>query len=144
VIADELLTLCDLNNAQSWRDVVRWTPRGALAEEDDLLLGASATSAPGFNRALRTSAAAHPSAREVIDRGRAYFSARERGFLVEARDHADRDLLELARAAGYKVPREPLPVMVLDHEVAEPPLAPSLTLRIIETRPGSPTSRGPR
>lgn len=125
------LTLADLNYAQSWRDLVRWRTAGTLVEEDDVLMGASCTSAASFNRAMRTGPAGQPSAPDVLARCQAYFSARERDFVIDAREHADRDLIDLAETRGLRSLREPLPVMVLDHTVDEPTLPPPLRLAAV-------------
>lgn len=133
---DDVLTLTDLNYAQSWRELVRWRTEGSIAEEDDLLLGASVSRSPGFNRCMRTGAAGHPTAADVLARAEAYFSARSRGFVFDARERLDGDVMQLAQARGLGVVREPLPVMVLDHPVPELPLDPALRLQIIDDPAG--------
>ena len=133
---DDVLTLTDLNYAQSWRELVRWRTAGTIAEEDDLLLGASVSRSPGFNRSMRTGPAGNPSAADVLERAEAYFSARSRGFVFDARERHDGDVMELARQRGFEPLREALPVMVLDHPVPEPAIDPSLQLRIIEDDAG--------
>jgi hypothetical protein len=133
---DDMLTLADLNYAQSWRELVRWRTEGSITEEDDLLLGASVSRSPGFNRSMRTGAAGNPSAADVLDRAQAYFSARSRGFVFDARERLDGDVMELAHARGLGPLREPLPVMVLDQPVPEPAIDPALRLQIVDDSAG--------
>jgi ribosomal protein S18 acetylase RimI-like enzyme len=66
---------------------------------------------------------------ELLERARAFFAGRKRGFAVWARDGAeDSDLIDAARAAGLKEVYA-MPEMVLDRRAEEHPPAAGVQLR---------------
>jgi hypothetical protein len=108
---EELLRLADLSLAEFLRHLARYG--GAIHEEEGLLLFAGAHSQPNpyRNGVLRLDD--QLPAEEVVRRADAFFSARQSGYVVWTREHADGDLE--ARVAGPAIrDLERLPELVLD------------------------------
>ena len=91
-------------------------PGGAVLDDDGLFLYAGPHPLPllvnGAIRIERDLAAA-----DVLDRARAFFDARGRGFSIYGLVGRDGDLLEAADAAGMASFNDPAPLMVLDGPV---------------------------
>jgi hypothetical protein len=93
-----------------FRDASRRGPGGAVHEEDGLLLYAGPHPLPFLvNGAIRVEPGL--GAVEVIDRARAFFGARERGFSLYALVGRDDDLIEAADEEGMISFGEPAPLM---------------------------------
>ena len=113
---DDHLALSDLNYAEALREMSRRSA-GAVHDEDGLLLFAGGHALPVLiNGAMRTDTAVAPA--DVLARARAFFAARQRGFSIIVRAHADADLQEAAAAAGL-LAYGAAPGMVLDHRLAD-------------------------
>jgi hypothetical protein len=88
-------------------------PGGAVVEEDGLFLYAGPHPLPVLvNGALRLDP--HLPASRVIDRAKAFFKARGRGFSVYGLVGRDDDVIEAADAAGMVAFGDPAPLMVLE------------------------------
>src|SRR5437867_10670556 len=72
------------------------------------------------------------NASDVLARARRFFAPRERGFSINVRAHADRDLRVEVESAGLVQIGDP-PGMVLDHRVADATPPPGVTLRRVAT-----------
>src|SRR5262249_46196397 len=95
---DELVELSDLNYAEAMRDLSR-RAGGTVLDEDGLLLFPGGHPLPVLaNATMRTER--RLGAGEVLERARAFFGARGRGFTVLVRAHADADLAGAAADAG--------------------------------------------
>lgn len=123
MLADEaLLTLADLNLAEANREHARWLSPFAIEERDGLLFTASGTRFPAapFNVAKRV-AGASIEASVLLEQARAFFAARNRGFSIQARGHADQDLITLCEREGFPSVSGRLPGMVCTERL--PPMA---------------------
>ncbi|MGH7789905.1 MAG: GNAT family N-acetyltransferase [Candidatus Binatia bacterium] len=128
--SEELRELSDLNYAEAMRELARRCG-GAVHDEGGVMVYASAHPLPVLtNGAMRTGPEASPA--EVIDRARAFFAPRGRGFSIIIRAHADEDLRLAAAAAGLTQFGE-APGMVLDHRLADAVAAAGVTLRRVAT-----------
>lgn len=108
---EELLRLADLSLAEYFRHLAR--QGGAILEEDGLLLFAGAHPQPNpyRNGALRLDG--RLAADEVLGRAEAFFSARRRGYVLWAREHADSELDDAMRSTATPE-LDRLPELVLD------------------------------
>lgn len=91
-------------------------PGGAILDEDGLFLYAGPHPLPVLvNGAIRIE---HDlAAGDVLDRARAFFDARGRGFSIYGLVGRDDDLIEAADSAGMTSFNDPAPLMVLDGPV---------------------------
>jgi hypothetical protein len=109
---DAATELALLSHVDYFRDASRRGRGGAVHEEDGLLLYAGPHHLPVLvNGAIRV----EPGLRagEVLDRSRAFFEARKRGFSVYGLVGRDDDLLAAADDAGMISFGDPAPLMVL-------------------------------
>jgi hypothetical protein len=131
---EDALRRSDLNLAAYVRHAAGHAPGGTVEERDGLLLfaGSHPNPQPHVNGALRLDPGL--SAREVVERARAFFDSRNRGHALWARDHADRDIDALARESGFawRPPAEGLPGIYIDRPL---PLAdvPGVEFRRVTT-----------
>ncbi len=97
----ERVLLSDLSYAEAMRDLTR-RAGGAVLDEEGLLLFAGPHALPVLvNGAMCTGAG--PAPERTLERARAFFGARGRGFSVIARAHADASLRAVAEAEGLRV-----------------------------------------
>jgi hypothetical protein len=133
--AAEAMRLSDLNLAAYLRHVNRHAEGSDFVEEDGFLLfaGAHPNPQPYVNGLLRLDT--QLPAEEVLERARAFFGTRKRGYAVWIRDHADADLELASQRAGYwqRPPLEGQPAVFIDHV---PPAEPEAmaAVRRVETR----------
>ena len=114
---DARTELALLSHVDYFRDASRRAPGGAVHEEDGLLLYAGPHSLPLLvNGAIRVEPGL--GAVEVLDRARAFFGARQRGFSIYALVGRDDDLIGAADEAGMISFGEPAPLMVLTEPLA--------------------------
>lgn len=100
------------------RDVTRRSTGGVVHDEDGVALIASGSPMPYLiNSASRVEPGL--SGPEVVDRARAFFAPRERGFTIMGKAGVDDDVIEAAEAAGMVAVSEGSPLMA----IAEPPTA---------------------
>lgn len=127
---EELIELCDLNFAESNRELAR-RAGGAVLDENGLLLFAGNHPLPVLvNATLPTSRVLDPG--EVIDRADAFFGARNRGYTIIGRAHADADLAAAAQAAGFLTSGNP-PAMVLEQRLPDAAAPAGVFLRRVES-----------
>ena len=127
---NELVELCDLNFAEANRELTR-RAGGAVLDEGDLLLFAGNHPLPVLvNAAFRTGPGA--DATSVLRRAESFFAARQRGYTVLVRAHADDDLAAAAAAAGMLASGNS-PAMVLAQRLADAAPPPGIVLRRIES-----------
>lgn len=130
VTREALIELSDLNFAEANRELAR-RAGGAVHDEDGLLAFAGGHELPVLcNAAMRTGPGL--DAREVIARANAFFAPRRRGYTINVRAHADRDLAEAAAADGM-VAFGDSPAMVLERRLDEATAPPGVELRRVET-----------
>lgn len=100
------------------RDMTRRAPGGVVHDEDGVVYMAGPHSLPMLVNAV---ARVEPglSAEEVMERARAFFAPRERGFSIFAMVGRDDDLLDATTAAGFMRLGDPAPLMA----IGEPPTA---------------------
>jgi ribosomal protein S18 acetylase RimI-like enzyme len=111
-----------LNLVDSSRQLFELDPGAEIEAGEGWLFGAGRSSHPAIsNAAFRTDDAVDPG--QLIERARAFFGARGRGFALWARAGAteDRNLIEAAGNAGLHQIHE-MPEMVLGERVPERPL----------------------
>jgi GNAT superfamily N-acetyltransferase len=118
----DLLVLADRNFAESLREKARWCAAAEAWEHDGLLCVSSATRLPAgpFNAAFPTGPAGGDA--ELVERARAWFEDRGRGFSLYLRGPRDAALLESARASHLHLVEE-TPVMAIE---AAPPAPPAV------------------
>ena len=127
---DELMELSDLNYAEAMRDLSR-RAGGAVLDEDGLLLFTGGHPLPVLaNAAMRTDR--RLGAADALERARAFFAARGRGFTILIRAHADADLAAAAAQAGLVAFGE-MPAMVLDHRLPDAVPPRGIDLRPVTT-----------
>jgi len=121
---DALIELADLNFAESLREQARWCAAAEQWEANDTLCVASATRLPvgNFNAVIATGAT--DVSRDLLDRARPWFDARDRGFTVYIRGARDAALLARCRADGLPQIGD-MPGMVLE---APPAAVPDIEL----------------
>lgn len=123
---DDLFVLADLTLAEFLRHLARYG--GTVLEEDGLLLfgGTHRQPNPYRNGALCLDNRLSPQ--EVLERTHAFFSARQSGYVVWVREHADTDLGEEVQRRGMRE-IERLPEMVLEQLPPERPPPDGIVLR---------------
>jgi ribosomal protein S18 acetylase RimI-like enzyme len=128
---EELIGLADLNFWESYRDMTRRTRRGAIREENGLLLHAGGHASPVVvNGVKRTYANLPPE--DILTEAERFFRERGHGYTINIRLHADQDMEEAVANAGYTLALE-LPVMVIDHRLAEKDEKDSLSVAQIDS-----------
>jgi GNAT superfamily N-acetyltransferase len=118
-----------LNLIDSSRQLFELDPGAEIETGAGWVLGAGRSPHPAIsNAAFRVDDELGPG--ELLERARAFFAARERGFAVWARAGTaeDRDLIEAAEAAGLKQVYE-MPEMVLDRRPEAQPIPAGVELR---------------
>jgi ribosomal protein S18 acetylase RimI-like enzyme len=118
-----------LNLVDSSRQLFELDPGVEIEVGSGWVFGAGRSSHPVIsNAAFRVDDEVDPG--ELLERAQAFFSTRERGFAVWARDGAaeDRDLIEAAAAAGLKQVYA-MPEMVLGKRAEEQPPGDGVELR---------------
>jgi GNAT superfamily N-acetyltransferase len=138
VTRDELIERGDANLVAYLRHLACTAKGGGVSEDDGLLLFAGGHNYPGTytNGAIRTNAGVAPA--ELIERATAFFAPRRRGYAVWVRDHADADLEEAVRAAGFwqRPPVEGNPGIAIDHPLPERPPLPGTEIRRVADEQG--------
>jgi len=118
-----------LNLIDSSRQLFGLDPGAEIEVGGGWVFGAGRSPHPVIsNAAFRTDDQLDPG--ELVERARAFFSSRERGFALWARDGVaeDRGLIDAAEAAGLNEVYA-MPQMVLDRRVEELPLPAGVELR---------------
>jgi GNAT superfamily N-acetyltransferase len=113
VRASDLVELADRNYAESLREKARWCAAAEAWEQDGLLCVSSATRLPAgpFNAAFATGRS--DAGGGFVDRARAWFDARGRGFSIYVRAHQDAALLARCGDDGLQRLAD-TPVMALE------------------------------
>lgn len=122
-------TNAHLNLIDSSRQLLELDPGTEIERGAGWVFGAGRSSHPLIsNAAFRTDDDLDPS--ELLERARAFFATRNRGFALWARPEveADRELIRAAEAAGLKAAFG-MPEMVLDRAAKEPPPPAGVELR---------------
>ncbi len=133
---DDLITLADLNHAESLRETARWRADSGIMEQDDLLIITGGDSSPVTNSAMRVGHHDRPPADEVMERVSAYFGSRNRGYSFHLRGHLDSDLEDLCRSAEM-VKISESPGMAIYEPIMTKDLPPGLKVKPIEDKPGA-------
>jgi len=131
-----LAALLDENLLAATREFARWQSGAVCAEGDGVLTIAGSTAFPvGYaNCVLRTDRSVAPD--EVLERARAFFEPRRRGFTVFVRGAFDRDLEAALERAGIPSLVD-TPCMVIDEPLAPPRLAPGCELHAVTDDAGA-------
>jgi ribosomal protein S18 acetylase RimI-like enzyme len=125
-----LVTLSDLNHVEANRELVR-RAGGVVHDEDGLTFWAGAHPLPVLaNAVVRTEARVAPAA--VLERARAFFRARRRGFSVILCGAADAELAPACEAAGL-LRMGDSPGMALERRLPDVAPPAGVTLRTVET-----------
>ncbi len=134
---DTLLTLSDLNLAESHREHARWLPPTRVQEDEQVLFAASGTRFPAgpFNTAVCVGAPVQDE-EAFLDRARGHFASLGRGFSVYTRAHLDRMLAAACERAGYLRVGEP-PGMALLERIAPPDLPGGVEIRTVSLTAGA-------
>jgi GNAT superfamily N-acetyltransferase len=110
---DNILHLSDLNLAEFIREMARWNAAGEIWEQNDLVLTKGAGRSPITNSAMNLSPAHDAnSGSDTFDRIQSFYGARQSGFSIYIRKHADqaleticrqKDMLQVSDAPGMMV-----------------------------------------
>jgi GNAT superfamily N-acetyltransferase len=122
-----------LNLVESSRRLFELDPGAVIEAGDGWLFGAGRSPHPAIsNAAFRTDDELDPE--QFLERAHTFFGRRGRGFSIWLRDEApaDRDLIEVAEAAGLTQIHE-MPEMVLGQRAEERPLPDGVELRRLMT-----------
>lgn len=126
VTIDQHILLSDLNYAEALRELTR-RAGGVVHDEDGLLCYAGPHPFPVLmNGVMRT--ASGPSAPVVLERARAFFAPRDRGYTVHVRAHVDADLRAASEQAGLTLVGD-APGMVLEQRLPNGAPPPGVELR---------------
>lgn len=129
----DLLTLSDLNLAESHREHARFLAPTEILERESCLFTASGTRYPvsPFNAVMALGPRPADAGR-LLDEARSFFSAHSRGYGIVVREHLDRALEGECEARG--LPRTgDTPGMVLAERLATTSLPKGLSLRPVRT-----------
>lgn len=121
--------LAHLNLIDSSRRLFELDPGAAVEAGAGWVFGTGRSTHPVIsNAAFRVDDDLDPG--ELLERARAFFGARDRGFAVWVRsgEPGDRDLIAAAQAGGLQMAYE-MPEMVLDHRAEERPPPDGIDLR---------------
>lgn len=111
----------DENLAELVRHVARAGEHTTISEQDGLLLVAGSHAQPGPYRNFAMRLTNELSAAETIERAQAFFTQRQRSFVLWVRMHADKDIERLA--AWEPLEQEGLPQYAAFEPFAEPAAA---------------------
>ena len=115
---DEILTLSDLNTAESLRQFARFHSASRIVEQDGVLLIAAADDFPvGFSNAVFPLTDS-PDPGKLLAAGDAFFGPMGRGYTIWIRGHRDAKLEAECESRGF-VALGDSPGMVLDAPAAE-------------------------
>src|SRR5262245_12207530 len=108
-----LEALSDLNFIEANREHARWTSQGEIHETSEMVMVSGATRFPvgPFNSC--TVLAGEPGAAAALERARAWFAERNRGFTIYVRTDAHRAWHE-ALARARLVPLSTIPAMLVE------------------------------
>lgn len=122
-----LTALLDRNLLDASREFARWQVGAVLTECDGVLTIAGATDFPvGYaNSVLRADRSTSPA--DVLERARAFFEPRRRGYTIFVRAGLDQDLEEALGRAGVKSFSD-TPCMVVERPLGMPRLGDGVTL----------------
>jgi len=127
-----LLALLDRNLLDASREFARWQAGAVLTESDGVLTIAGTTEFPvGYaNSVLRTDRTTSPA--DVLERARAFFEPRRRGYTIFVRVGLDQDMEAALGKAGVKAFSD-TPCMVAEQALAAPRLEEGVTLeRVVD------------
>lgn len=133
---NDLITLADLNHAESLQETARWRADSEIMEQDDLLIITGGDSTPVTNSVIRVGIQAGPPADEVMERVSAYFGSRSRGYSLHLRGHMDSDLENLCRSSGMMKISES-PGMAVHEPIRTKKLSADFKIKPIEDKPGA-------
>jgi len=86
---DELLHLSDLNLAECYREVSRWSTNTDIAEQGDVLFVCGASTFPAVNFAIRVGRLSQTPPELFISQAKEFFAKRKRSFTITVRKHID-------------------------------------------------------
>ncbi|HEX3596697.1 MAG TPA: GNAT family N-acetyltransferase [Polyangiaceae bacterium] len=137
-MAEQLLTLMDLNLAESNREQSRFLSPCRAVEEADVLYTASGTRCPGgpFNSVVGLGRTC-PDPEQTLKYARTFYGELGRGFTVYVRTHVDHDLGTMCERAGFTKMSD-TPGMVLRSRLPRPELGSSVAIREVEDAAGAP------
>jgi ribosomal protein S18 acetylase RimI-like enzyme len=126
----------NLNLLEFTREDVRWQRPHTLLEEDGVMLFAGASDFPAYNNGVHRVDDSVPGT-VVVEKARAFFAARGRGFSLWVRDTGeDEDLREAAEAAGI-VAFGDSPQMVCRARLEDRPLPAGVEIRMVTDAAGA-------
>jgi hypothetical protein len=129
----DLLALADANLEEFCREHSRWLPPYLIEEHEQALFVSSGTRFPGgAPNCILPRAAPDFDAESLIEQGRAFFGARDRGFSIYAPAHLDAALPGACEARGF-VKLSDAPGLVLTDLPDAPQLPDGIELRAVDT-----------
>jgi hypothetical protein len=130
---DELLHLSDLNLAECYREISRWSTNTDIAEQGDFLFVCGASTFPALNFVMRTNRQSQTPPELLISQAKEFFAKRKRAFSITVRAHSDQDLLDKCEELKlYKIAN--VPGMFIEKMVEEKPLPDGVTLKHVTNK----------
>ena len=130
---DELLHLSDLNLAECYREISRWSTNTDIAEHDDSLFVCGATTFPVINFAIRIGRKPQTPPELLISQAKEFFAKRKRSFTITVRTHIDQDLLAKCEELKlYKIVE--IPGMFIEKTLEEKPLPNGVILKHVTNK----------
>jgi hypothetical protein len=125
---DELLHLSDLNLAECYREISRWSTNTDIAEQGDALFACGASSFPAINFAMRIGPKPQKPPELLISQAVEFFGKRKRSFTITVRTHIDQDLLDKCEELKL-IKIASVPGMFIEKILAEKPLPDGVALK---------------
>ena len=133
---ENILRLSDLNLAEFIREMARWNAAGEIWEQNDLVLTKGAGRNPITNCAMNLSPAHDASAgSDTFDRIQSFYCARQSGFSIYIRKHADQALEALCRQKDMHLISD-APGMMVDKQIPFKQLPQGMEIREITDAAG--------
>jgi hypothetical protein len=130
---DELLHLSDLNLAECYREVSRWSANTDIAEQSDILFVCGASTFPALNFVIRVGRQVQIPPDLLISRAKEFFAKRKRSFTITVRTHIDQDLLDKCEELKL-IKIANIPGMFIEKMVEEKPLPDGVTLKHVTNK----------
>jgi hypothetical protein len=130
---DELLHLSDLNLAECYREVSRWSANTDIAEQSDILFVCGASTFPAINFAIRIGRKPQTPPELLISQAKEFFAKRKRSFTITVRTHIDQDLLDKCEELKL-IKIANIPGMFIEKILEEKPLPNGVTLKHVTNK----------
>jgi hypothetical protein len=131
----ELLKLADLNLIEFWRESAKWIPDTEIFEKHETVFIDSGSSFPGCSLVFNLSEKTDEQPSDFLERARAFFSGRKKGFSLLLRGHRDQDIIQYCKEHNIFLVGEQ-PGMVLDGKVNDTGIPAGAELRWVNDAEG--------